>query len=249
MADLEKITKKRLGEILVAEGMISPDQLSEALRMQETTGELLGEALVKAGFTTETEIAKTLCTQFAKPFMKPSKYDIGKEVLTLVPPQMMVEHQFVPVDRFGNLLVIAMAGLLDAGTFAQIQKLTSCELEIYITTATDVKLTLRRVFPDFYDPITLQPKHDATSAMTQGVRSALPPPNESGTITAPVRMHTKGDTASNRGDRTSDIPLQAEDDSDWEALFEEAEQNVMKSLNAEDSNPEPESPRPKRPKQ
>src|SRR5207249_4329275 len=131
-------------ELLVAEGMVTQDQLAEALRVQERTGELLGEALVKAGFTTETEIAKTLCTQFAKPFIKPSKYDIAKDVISLLPPRLLAEHQFVPVDRFGNLLVIAMAGLLDAATFAQIQQLTGCELEVYISTASDVKLTLRK---------------------------------------------------------------------------------------------------------
>ena len=117
MADLEKITKKRLGEILVAQGIVTSDQVQEALKIQAKTGEKLGEALVKAGFTTETEIAKTLCTQFAKPFLKASRYDIPRDVLSLLPPKMMIEHQFVPVDKFGNMLTIVMAGLLDASAY------------------------------------------------------------------------------------------------------------------------------------
>ena len=221
MADLEKITKKRLGEILVGEGIITQDQVQEALKIQEKTGEMLGEALVKAGYTTETEIAKTLCAQFAKPFVKPSKYEIAKDTLTLLPPKLMIQQSFIPIDKFGNLLVIAMAGLLDAQTIAQVQKLTSCEVEIYITTSSDVKQALRGCFPDLFDPITLQPKFEKTqpvvassfqitSAVTGAIAAAKPPEEMSST--------------------TRELVGIAEEESDWEALFEEAEQNVMREL-------------------
>lgn len=261
MADLEKITKKRLGELLVAEGMISQDQLAEALKIQEKSGELLGEALVKAGFTTETEIAKTLCTQFAKPFLKPSKYDISKEVMALLPPKMLAEHQFVPVDRFGNLLVIAMAGLLDAATIVQIQRTTGCEIEVYIATSSDVKLTLRKAFPDLYDPITMQPKFDMTGELTQGVMRRAPAESSDSRTIEPGKADAKGSRLTPPIERTerNTLPpmpdmgssgevgintaemraIRAEEEDDWEALFEEAEQNVLKNLKSEDSNPEP----------
>ena len=230
MADLEKITRKRLGELLVAEGVIGQDQLAEALRLQEQTGELIGEILVKSGFTNETEIAKTLCTQFAKPFMKPSKYDIQKPILSLVPPRMMVEQQFMPVDRFGNLLVIAMAGLLDGNTIHQIQKISNCDLEIYITTASDLKAALRRCFPDLFDPITMAPKFEVTAAVTQGV------------LRAPLTSVSPDDEGDSRGVAVQDMSVTssevigatAEQENDWEALFEEAEQNVMRTLHADD---------------
>jgi type IV pilus assembly protein PilB len=257
LADLEKITRKRLGELLVAEGMITHDQLAAALRVQEQTGELLGEALVKAGFTTETEIAKTLCTQFAKPFLKPSKYDIAKEILALLPPKLLAEHQIVPVDRFGNLLVIAMAGLLDQATFGRIQQLTGCELEVYITTASDLKLTLRKAFPELYDPITMLPKLDSTAALTGAVR----PTQQKFLETQPSaaldlgKVDASGKKLTPTFDRTekTKLPpiddmglnttgmraLTAEEEGDWDALFEEAEKQVLRNLNAADSNPEP----------
>jgi hypothetical protein len=227
MADLEKITKKRLGELLIAEGIVSQDQVAEALKMQERTGDMLGEALVKAGYTTETEIAKILCTQFAKPYVKASKYDIARDVLSLIPPRLLIEQNFIPVDRFGNILVIAMGGLLDAQTIAQVQKLTSCDVEIYISTTSDVRQTLRAFFPDHFDPITMQPKFDATAAFTQ-----------------PVKTTTGG---GDPGEPTETKALQqlsglAEEESDWEALFEEAEQNVLREL--KDKKPQP--PRPGR---
>lgn len=229
MADLEKITRKRLGELLVAEGVIGQDQLAEALRLQEQTGELIGEILVKSGFTNETEIAKTLCTQFAKPFMKPSKYDITKPILSLVPPRMMVEQQFMPVDRFGNLLVIAMAGLLDGATIAQLQKMSGCDLEIYITTSSDLKAALRRSFPDLFDPITMAPKFEVTAAVTQGVlRAPLTSVSPDTGEQQAVAVQDMSVTSSEAMGAT------AEAENDWEALFEEAEQNVMRTLHADE---------------
>ncbi len=222
MADLEKITRKKLGEILVAEGVVGQNQVAEALKIQERTGERLGEILVKAGYTTETEIVKTLCTQFGKPFIKPSRYDIAREVLALLPPRLMIEHDFVPIDRFGNLLVVAMAGLLDAQTLREIQRLTTCEIEVYFATASDVRQTLRKYFPDAYDPITLQPRFDATQYMTQAVAAAPAPSNGSRDLRAAADESA--------GDATRDLVGVAEAESDWEALFEEAERNVLREL-------------------
>ncbi len=216
MADLEKITKKRLGEILVAEGVITQEQVTEALKMQERTGEMVGEALVKAGYTTETEIAKTLCTQFAKPFLKASRYDIPRDVLVLFSPRMMIEHVFIPLDRFGNLLTIVIAGLLDAPTIADIQKQSACDVEVYIGTASDVKQTLRNYFPDYFDPITQQPRLD----LTQMVDASVIPTKGEGAAALREKM----------GTTTRELVGIAEDESTWEALFEEAEREVMKEL-------------------
>jgi hypothetical protein len=224
MADLEKITKKRLGELLIAEGLITQDHVNEALKIQERTGEMLGEALVKAGYTTETDIAKTLCTQFAKPFVRPSRYDIAKEVITLLPAKMLVEHSFVPIDRFGNTLVIAMGGLLDAQTLQAIQRLSGCDIEIYITTHGDAKTALRGQFPELFDPITMMPKFERTAEMTgQITKKSLLAAPEVGEVTG--ELHA--------------IAGIAEEESDWEALFEEADQNVLKELNSKKPPPTP----------
>jgi hypothetical protein len=221
MADLEKITKKRLGELLVAEGIVSQEQVAEALRIQEKTGEMVGEALVKAGYTTETEIAKVLCTQFAKPFVKATRYDISKDVAKLLPPRLLIEHNFIPLDRFGSLLIIAMGGLLDAQTLAEVQKLSGLEVEIYIATASDVRQALRALFPELFDPITLQPKFEATAALTAPIAAAPPPAAEQHADTTMI----------------SQMAGLAEDESDWEALFEEAEQNVLRELKEKKTPP------------
>ncbi|MHC4393600.1 MAG: GspE/PulE/PilB domain-containing protein [Planctomycetota bacterium] len=212
MSDLDRITKKPLGRLLIDEGIVTPDQVDQALIEQERTGELLGEALVKAGYTTETEIVRTLCEQFGKPFCKASLYDVAKETLALLPARLLVENCFVPLDRFGNVLIIAMGGLLDAATIAQMRKLSGCDIEVYISPPSDCRTVLRKLFPDMYDPITMLPIRTEEAYTTS------------------FRLEMTEEEEDDMGGTTREVEGVAEEDSDWEALFEEAEQNVLKEL-------------------
>ena len=69
MVNIAKLTKKRLGELLIAEGLIHNDQVQEALAEQQKNGLLLGEALIKLGYVTELDIAGALSTQFGLPYI------------------------------------------------------------------------------------------------------------------------------------------------------------------------------------
>jgi hypothetical protein len=221
MADFERITKKRLGEILVSEGLITQDQVMEALKIQERTGEMLGEALIKAGYITETDIAKTLCYQFQRPFIRAEKYDIPKEIVNLFPPRLMIENMFVPLDKFNNMIILVMAGLLDKPTIQHIKKISNSDVEIYIGAVSDVKKTLRNLLPDYFDPVTLQPRFEKAPRTREASQMTL-------------EVSDLGDT---KGIERADLEEEAietlefaDEDSDWEALFEEAEREVMKEL-------------------
>ncbi len=228
MSDVQKITRKRLGELLIAEGLVTQAQIEEALAQQERTGELLGEILVRTGYTTETDIAQCLCTQFAKPFIKPSQYELRKEVLSLFPPRLLAENLLIPLDRFGNLLTIAIAGLIDAETLEQLQKLSGCEIEVFVTTASEAKKTLARQFPDLYDPITMEPRFDRTAALTQGLDGEQPEFDFDKIVDEALGFGD--DEEDDMNEVTREIVTLGEEDNDWEALFEEAEQNVLREL-------------------
>lgn len=212
MSDLDRITRKSLGEILVDEGLLSVEQLRQVTSEQERTGEPLAEAVVRAGYVSEESIAKTLCEQLSKPFCKATGYDIAPDVIKLFPPRLLVEHCFVPLDRFGDLLILAMGGLLDQMTLTQIRRLSGCKVEVFVSTATDVKQVLRRQFPDLYDPITMQPVFEEKEYTTN------------------FRLEMSdgmGEDDDDMGGSTREIVGVADEDSDWEALFEEAERNVL----------------------
>ena len=162
MANFSKFTRKRLGEILVNEGLVSTQQIQEALDSQGTTGEMLGETLVRLGHTSENKIAITLADQFQLPFINASSYDIPKEMVKQIPVQYMLDHLFVPLDNFGKVMVVAIAGLLNQEVIKEIEQITNCEVFVYIATMGDVRKALEKLYPQLFQ---LGP----TSASVRGI--------------------------------------------------------------------------------
>ena len=148
MVNLEKLTKKRLGELLVEEGLLKEEQVADALVRQKQTGELLGEALVKLGYVSEYDIARSITRQFNLPFINAENYTIPLEVLSLVPTSMMLEHHFVLMDRIGKTLIIAVAGLLKIETLEEIERIANAKLFIYVTTSSSILAAIRKYQPD-----------------------------------------------------------------------------------------------------
>jgi len=142
---IRRITKKRLGEILLAEGIITSQQLEEALAEQRNSGRLLGEILVKKGLVSEKDIAETLCTQFSFPYISTNQYFVSQEVAGAVPIELMKKHIFVPLDKFNNLLTIAVAGSLTEEILDEIEKASGCQVQIFVSTLSEVKATIEKI--------------------------------------------------------------------------------------------------------
>ena len=98
MVSLNRLTRKKLGELLVEQGLLSDAQVQDALRMQHQSGLLFGETLVQQNLITEDKMVSVLVSQFGIPFIQPSTYNIPKELLEIFEPTMMRRFQFVPMD-------------------------------------------------------------------------------------------------------------------------------------------------------
>lgn len=131
----------------MSEGLVTPEQVTEALEIQKDTGKMLGQVLVELSYISEYDLAKSLATQFQFPYINPASYMIDRELADVLPMEMLYKYVFVPMDKFGNILIVAMAGLLPEDVMHEIKKLTGCDLRIYISTAHDVRVVLERDFP------------------------------------------------------------------------------------------------------
>lgn len=96
----------KLGEILVAAGAITDDQLAEALQHQKTRRLKLGESLIALGHTDEEAVARALAKQSGVPFLDLNKGHVKEEILARVPAEVVRQHRILPVlDRGGKLVV------------------------------------------------------------------------------------------------------------------------------------------------
>ena len=138
------MTKRRLGELLGAEGLITEEQLRAALEEQRKSNLFLGEALVKLGFVSEEVIAQTIVQQFSLPFMSAQNCTISLDVLSIFPQQMYYEYQFIAVDKIANTLIIVGAGLMNHDVLDELERVSKCKVCQYVSTWKDIRATLER---------------------------------------------------------------------------------------------------------
>src|SRR5947208_15888740 len=93
---------RRLGDLLVAEGLINREQLQRALLAQKGTTEKLGSLLVRLSLVNEDQLVGFLARQYGIPSVTLSQLDTDPDVLKLVPAQMARKYEIVPVERKGG---------------------------------------------------------------------------------------------------------------------------------------------------
>lgn len=146
MSPYRRITGKHLGEVLLEKKVINKKQLDEALKLQERKGGLIGSVLVSLGYAKEDEIAQALTAQYGFPYLPLENYEIDFEVIKLIPENVMRQYCLVPIDLIGVNLTIAMANPLNNQAIEDIELITKCNVQTFVSTATDIKGVIERHF-------------------------------------------------------------------------------------------------------
>lgn len=142
MVALNRLTRKKLGEILIEQGLLSEEQVQDTLRLQHQLGLLFGETLVQQKLVSEEKLVSVLVSQFGIPYILPTAYNIPKELLEIFDPQMMRRFQFVPIDSIGSVLVVAIAGLLSEDLLREIEGQTGCTLQLFLAKMSEINAVL-----------------------------------------------------------------------------------------------------------
>ena len=137
---------KRIGEILLDQKAITKAQLEKALAHQREHGGLLGRILVQLGFVTEEDVALALTTQYAFPFLPLENYEIDDGVTRLVPEHVAQQYCLIPIDRIGNALTVAMADPSNVQAIEDIETLTHCVVQAFVSTPTDITNAIERYY-------------------------------------------------------------------------------------------------------
>ncbi len=120
----ETYYRNRLGGILLAAGLVSEQQIEEALQTQHQTGQRLGDVLVRAGLLDEEDIVEARSLQLDIPHVHLHPDQVDPEVARLVPEAIAREYQLVPVSASDDGLVIAMFDPLDVEAVDLVQRVT-----------------------------------------------------------------------------------------------------------------------------
>jgi type IV pilus assembly protein PilB len=99
---------QKIGEMLVKEGLVTLEQLNQALEAQQQSGDLLGSILIRLGFVEEGVMLEFLSKQFQLPAVDPMKLSIEKDILDLLPAKLVQKYQVIPLAILNNTLNVAM---------------------------------------------------------------------------------------------------------------------------------------------
>src|ERR1700751_4315503 len=108
-AKLGQPATRRLGDLLVAEGLITEEQLGKALAEQRGSTEKLGSILLKLNYIQEEQLIGFLSRQYGIPSITLSQLDLDSEVLRLIPASVAKKYDVLPIARQGSTLTVAMA--------------------------------------------------------------------------------------------------------------------------------------------
>ncbi len=138
--------KERLGDVLVKEGVITRDQLAEAVELQKKKGGTLPQRLVELGFVTEEEIVVALGEQLGVPHIRLSSYNIDTELVRLVPEATARRYHLIALSKVGNTLTVVMSDPLNVLAIDDVKFLTGCDVEAIVSTETDIVKAIEKYY-------------------------------------------------------------------------------------------------------
>lgn len=142
----KKRVEKLLGEILVDNNIITPEQLQEALKIQATEGGLIGDVVVRLGFATEEKITQCVSFQYGFPYLPLENYEVPDEVVNIVPKNIAQHYCIMPIDKIGDTLTVAMSNPLNATAIKDLADISSLEIQIFVSTSSDVRNIISRCY-------------------------------------------------------------------------------------------------------
>ena len=133
--------KIRLGDLLVAAGAITDEELQEAIAYQKEKGMKLGQALVEMGFVSQELLNLTISQQLGIEYIDLKACKLTEDVLRMIPEKEVMRYRAVPVeiDEYNpNVLKVAMSDPMDIIAIDDLAILTNMQIEPMLTSDEEI---------------------------------------------------------------------------------------------------------------
>ncbi|MHC4459872.1 MAG: GspE/PulE family protein [Planctomycetota bacterium] len=149
MSQIAVENKMQLGQLLLARGVVTPEQVEKALAEQKEKGHsrLLGELLVEMNYCTENQIASALAEAYGVPYAQVSPKICDAKTLEILPREFLEEHIVLPLFKVGNALTVAVSEPTNVFLIDEIERISGCKVQVVCSTTKDIKATLQTYLP------------------------------------------------------------------------------------------------------
>jgi type IV pilus assembly protein PilB len=136
----------KLGEILVKQGMLRPDQLQTALAESQRSKQRLGPTLVAMGVLKDAQILRALEKQYVLPGVDVTQFDIDSAVISLVNREFCEKHCIIPLSKAGTTLVVAFSDPSNLQVRDDLRYLTKCKIQPVVSTESTIMAAINKYF-------------------------------------------------------------------------------------------------------
>src|SRR5829696_3093126 len=136
----------KLGEILVRENLVTPQQLREALDYQRASGGRLGANLVKLGIISDDVITAVLSRQYGVPSINLELFQIEDETIGLISQEVALKYTVLPISKVGATLTMAMADPTNVFAMDDIKFMTGLNVEPVIASEASIQTAIGKYY-------------------------------------------------------------------------------------------------------
>lgn len=136
----------KLGEILVRENLITPEQLRETLEFQRAHGGRMGSNLVKLGYISDDVVTAVLSRQYGVPSINLDLFQIEKSVIKLISEEVAQKYTVLPISKNGATLTLAMADPTNVFAMDDIKFMTGLNVEPVIASETSIQMGIAKYY-------------------------------------------------------------------------------------------------------
>ncbi len=139
-----KRKSKQLGQILIELGMITPEQLEQALEEHRRTPKSIGRVLIDMGMIKEGDLVRALAEQVGLEFVDLAEHPIDPTATTLLPEALARRYRAIPIGERDGKLLVAMSDPANVYALDDIRTITNRDVQPLVATAGDVERAIQK---------------------------------------------------------------------------------------------------------
>lgn len=136
----------KLGEILLKQNILKPDQVAKALEEEKKSGRSFAQVVIAQGLIKEPQILKALEAHYQVPSIDLNNFNIKPDVLSAIPKETCQKHTIIPVQKAGQVLVVAFA---DPGNIIirdDLRFVTRAKIQVVVATEMSINSAIDRYY-------------------------------------------------------------------------------------------------------
>ena len=138
--------RRKIGEILIANGLIERKILDEALAHQKRYGGNITQYFIAHGYLKEEDLAKCISVQFGYPYLPLRAYDVPLNIVKMVPVAIVKKYWLIPIDKIQNIITLVMADPFDEEALNEVEKTTGCKVQPFVGILSDILKAIEKYY-------------------------------------------------------------------------------------------------------